>query len=145
MELKREIVFQPAYDKRDPDPAKNYGVHGVNIIFYLKGKQGVVQFEIYTRWHVPHVQKEIDERPPTSILPYLSHSPMAYDLGYYRFKHIYGGQKSMNRKCAVIGSEFHYYDGSTLGAERVFDILRIEGDEGVWRELEKYYKDTFSQ
>ncbi len=48
--MQREITMTPAYDKRDPDPSKNYGVHGVNIVYVLKGKLGAVQFVLYTNW-----------------------------------------------------------------------------------------------
>jgi len=59
MSLTREIKFSPAYDKRDPDPSKNYGIHGVTITFLLKGEKGAVQFVLYTNWHLPHVDHEI--------------------------------------------------------------------------------------
>jgi len=35
------------------------------------------------------------------------------------------------------------YDGSSLNAERIYNVLLEEGDLGVWRELETYYNRLF--
>ena len=136
--LKREIVFSPAFDRRSPDPLKNYGVHGVNLTFLLKGECGAIQFVVYTNWHLPHVQKEFDGKLPDTKFPYLFHQPMATDLGYHSPKPLYENQPSMPGKCNVLNGTC-YYDGSSLNAERVFDILREKGDAGVWEELEEEY------
>jgi hypothetical protein len=45
--------------------------------------------------------------------------------------------------CRYLDGKPCYYDGSSLNAERIFDVLTAEGDEGVWRELEAYYHATF--
>jgi hypothetical protein len=60
--LERIIEFTPAFDKRDPNPKKNYGVHGVELRFVVKGEAGAVQFLIFTNWHLPHVQKAMVNR-----------------------------------------------------------------------------------
>src|SRR5690554_1678397 len=62
MSLEQLVTFEPAWDKRDPNPAKNYGVHGVELRMVLKGEKGAVQFVLYTGWQLPHVTKENDER-----------------------------------------------------------------------------------
>lgn len=141
MTLRREVKFTPAYDKRDPDPAKNYGVRGVTLTFYVHGEKGAVQFVIYTNWMTPEVQKEIDAQLPDGRFPWLLHEPMPADLGYHSRKPLYEDQHGRS-DCDLLGGEC-YYDGSTLNAERLMDTLRLEGDEGVWRELEAYYFQTF--
>lgn len=57
--MERSLQINPAWDKRNPDPAKNYGIHGVDIRMVVKGKEGAVQFVIYTQRHLPKVIKEL--------------------------------------------------------------------------------------
>ena len=142
MTLTREIKFYRAYDKRDADPKKNFGIHGVELAFYLKGPEGIVQFKLYTNWQLPHVQKEMNERPPHPRFPYMFHEPMPLDLGYHSPRPLYEGQTPISRTCELLGGTC-YYDGSTLNAEPVFNILVAEGEEAVWNYLENYYKETF--
>lgn len=139
--LRREVRFYPAYDKRDPDPSKNYGIHGVTLAFYVHGEEGAVQFVIYTNWMTPEVQRETDARNPDPRFPWLMHAPMPADLGYHARKPRYEDQHGRS-DCDLLGGEC-YYDGSTLNAEPIMDVLRQEGDVGVWRELEAYYNRTF--
>ena len=40
--MERIIKFHQAYDKRHPNPSKNYGIHGVDLVFVLKGELGAV-------------------------------------------------------------------------------------------------------
>lgn len=138
-ELAREIQFQPAYDKRP-----KYGIHGVNMRWLLKGPRGVIQFMVYTNWQLPHVSEEFKAKfgrypydSPTLFLP------MAADLGYHSPKPMYEGQDPIG-ECDVLaeGSQC-YYDGSTLNAEPVFDLLVSEGGEAVWKRLEQEYKERF--
>lgn len=138
----REIRFYPAFDKRSPDPNKNYGIHGVELAFFLKGPHGAVQFKVSTNWQLPHVQAEIDGKVPNSQFPYMFHEPMAVDLGYHSKNPMRDGQEPMSGNCDVIGGTC-YYDGSVLEANRIFNTLREEGDKGVWRELEIYYRAVF--
>lgn len=142
--VKRDIVFYPAYDKRNVDPAKNYGIHGVTLTFFLIGDLGAVQFKIYTNWQLPHVQRETDARPPDSRFPYMFHEARAVDLGYHSPKPLYEGQTLLSDQCHILGGPC-YYDGSSLNGEPIFDVLRAEGNDGVWRELEQYYTETFGE
>jgi hypothetical protein len=76
--MERIVEFNPAYDKRDSDPSKNYGIHGVNLRMILKGTKGAIQFVVYTNWHLPHVQAELDRRHDHILC-----HPMPADLGYH--------------------------------------------------------------
>ena len=139
--MERTIEFSPAFDKRDPNPNKNYGIHGVDIRFLLKGKDGAVQFLIYTNWQLPHVQKETDAKALNEI-PYMFHKPMAADLGYHSRVPRYGSQSCMGT-CEYLDGADCYYDGSGLNARRVFKIMLEGGSDAVWKELESFYKEIF--
>lgn len=137
--LERRVVFAPAFDKRDPNPSKNYGIHGVDMRMYVIGPRGAVQFVLYTGWHLPHVREELDARPSRKRC--LDH-PMPADLGYHSPIPTYEGQEEWGRdNCELLGCRC-YYDGSGLNAERIYEVLLREGSEGVWRELEAYYDEA---
>lgn len=69
--------------------------------------------------------------------------PMPTDLGYHSPEPRHEGQKRMTKSCEWLDGKPCYYDGSGLAAQRVFEVLLKEGDEGVWRELEAYYGRLF--
>jgi hypothetical protein len=139
-QFKREVVFLPAFDRRHPDPHQNYGIHGVDLRFHLIGEQGAAQLVVYTNWQLPHVTKEQDAKPQTRSRPHLLCHPMPADLGYHRLTPAYEGQTIQQDACDLLGGKPCYYDGSGLMAEDVFKALLEEGDAGVWRELERFYR-----
>jgi hypothetical protein len=141
--LERSVSFQAAYDKTDPNPSKSYGVHGVNILFLVKGKHGAIQFLLYTNWHLPHVQAHMDAKTPSGDFPYMFHKPMPADIGYHSRVPQYEGQEPMTDECEHLNGEKCYYDGSSLQAKDVFVLLCEKGDEGIWEELERRYFDMF--
>ena len=141
--FKKEIGFRPAFDKRDPDPKKNYGIHGVELYFYLIGKLGAIQFVIYTGWHLRHVQNELDSKPVDREFPHLLCKPMPADIGYHSPKPMFEEQEPMSKKCHLLNGTC-YYDGSGLQVEDVFTILLEKGSDGVWEEMERRYKETFN-
>ena len=140
--MEKLIEFEAAYGRRDPDPNKDYGIHGVNIRFVLKGAAGAVQFILYTNWQLPNVRQEFEERFgdcwPRSLA-----QPLPADLGYHSPKPMYDDHEPIDDSCPYLDGKPCYYDGSTLAAERIFDVLTAAGAEGVWRELEEYYKHIF--
>lgn len=135
-ELKRTVMFHPAFDKRSPNPKENYGIHGVEIRFLLSGPHGAVQFLLFTNWQLPHVAKEFE------TASYRFNKPMPADLGYHSRTPHYEGHQHMG-PCEFLDGANCYYDGSSLNAERVFNRLLRDGDAGVWSELEDYYRATF--
>lgn len=48
LKFKREITFDPAWDRRSDKPSENYGIHPVQIRFVLIGEKGAVHFVLYT-------------------------------------------------------------------------------------------------
>lgn len=139
MEFTRKIEFTPAFDKRHSDPSKNYGVHGVNMKFVLVGPEAAVQFLLYTNWHLPHVQEEMDSKHLSNIFPHLLCHPQPADLGYHCLYPQYEGQNPISQNCEYLDGKPCYYDGSTLNAERVYETLVSEGEEPVWEILKERY------
>jgi len=132
--FKREVKFLPAFDRRHKDPKKNYGIHGVELCFYLTGDKGVVQFILYTNWNLPHID--------TQDWPEIIKKPMPADLGCHSPKPMYEDQFSTD-DCRLLPGKTCYYDGSTLSADKAYKVLISGGSEGLWKFLEDYYKDVF--
>lgn len=137
--FKREIVFKPAFDRRDPDDRKNYGIHGVTITFYLKGPAGVVQFVFYSGIHLPHVADELARKAANY------RGWMAADIGYHSPKPLYEGQPQMSGVCEMIEGGVCYYDGSSLNAEPIGNAFVSEGEEPVWNRMAEFYTYHFEE
>lgn len=140
--MEKIIEINPAYDKRNPKPSKNYGVHGVDIRFILIGDKGATQFVLYTNWYLPHVTQEFLNKPILSKQDIkLFFLPMPADLGYHSKVPFYDDHLH-TEDCPYTGGDC-YYDGSTMAADRIYNVLLEEGADGVWKELEKHYKEIF--
>lgn len=137
--FRRDVEVTPAFDRRDPVPSKNYGIHGAEIRFVLRGPAGAVQFLLYTNWMLPHVEKELDVKYGTHSLCH----PLPADLGYHSPRPMYEGQESQP-DCPYLDGKPCYYDGSGLNARRVYDVMVAQGGDALWRELEAYYAATFT-
>lgn len=146
--MNRRIEFAPAYDKRHPDPQKDYGIHGVEMRWLLEGPRGVIQFVVYTNWHLPGVQRELDLKSLRTSLIALQarYHPMPADIGYHSPMPIREWQKEPTfQSCEYLGGKPCYYDGSSLGARDFFELLVEEGHEAVWQKMEEYYQRTFGE
>lgn len=95
--FERITEFDPAFDRRDPDPKKNFGIHGVQMRWVLKGEKGAVQFLVYTNWQLPHVTQEqvlrLQLARDYGMETRCFWLPMAADLGYHSKFPMYEGQQ----------------------------------------------------
>lgn len=144
MKLERITEITPAFDKRHKNPSKNYGIHGVNLKFLVKGDLGVVQFLIYTNWQLPHVEDEMADKAFSKDANWIKALlyPIPADLGYHSPKPIYKDQRSMN--CEYIAGGKCFYDGSGYNAKKPYKIMVEKGGEAMWKFLEKYYHRVFA-
>ena len=141
-DFERIVEITPAYDRRNPDANKNYGIHGCDLRMVLKGPLGAVQFVVYTNWHLPNVQRELDERlacDPSRVAIRV-HGPMGADAGYHSYEPRYEGQTPME-DCPYLGGKPCYYDASGLLAEEWLNVLREGGSDAIWKKLEEWYHE----
>ena len=137
----RLILFEPGFDKRDPDPKKNYGIGGMKIRFVLKGEKGAMQFLIGTDWYPYDTQKEYLSRFPNKD----NVQPGGWDIGYHSLTPMYEGQESMTDVCEFLDGKPCYYDGSGLAADRLIPAFLARGADAVWEELEEWYQTKFEE
>jgi len=131
--FERRVDFIPAFDRRDPNPSRNYGLGSMRIRFVLKGELGAVQWMIGTSWDVESARKPTPWRDGTK--------PDGWDLGYHSPRPLYEGQTHMD-SCDVLPGPC-YYDGSGLNAELLIENFISQGTDYVWKALEAYYRCTF--
>lgn len=100
MKWEKRIDFEPAFDRRHPDPSKNYGIHGVTLRMVLIGPKGAVNFVLYTNWHLPHVTDESKGRIDSPLNgDYHWHCrPLPADLGYHSPKPMYEEHEPVGSK-----------------------------------------------
>jgi hypothetical protein len=145
-EYSTHILFVPAYDKRSPSPSKNYGVHGVDINFYLKGPKGALQLLVFTNWQLPQVAKErlagkyMFSRDDVNAL-YL---PEAADFFIHSSVPLYEGQGIERDSCDWVPEGSPCYLGlNSPAGEKLFDILLQEGSDGFWAAMQVKYEKIF--
>ena len=141
-ELTRLVEWTPAFDKRNANPKKNYGIHGMNLRFVLKGPEAATQFLIYTNWLLKHNQDETDAPTQFSTLTHLLCHPLPADLGYHSLRPVYSEQLAIADKCPYLDDRPCYFGGSGRNAEDLYWRFVAEGDAVVWRELESLYWET---
>lgn len=142
-EFTRSLTLVPAFDKTHPDPKKNYGVHGMDMRFVLKGPLGATQFVVFTNMMLKHVREQQYARVDTSRpYWYCIFEPTGADIGYHSPKPRYEGQQPM--PCEILGGEC-YYDGSSLAADEFLETFLSQGEDAVWTMLEDRYNELFTK
>jgi hypothetical protein len=146
MDLKQTITIRPAFDKRNPKPHLNCGIHGCELICVIGNDNGYVQFVLYTNWLLPETEEEFKADPGSIMVkefyPFtFLQAPLAADLGYHSPVPHYEGQTAND--CHLLPGGKCYYDGSSLQATEMFNHLRREGTDGLWKRLAAYHAQLF--
>lgn len=139
--FERRVLVSPAYDKRDSDPRKNFGISEMKITFLLIGEKGAVQWMIGTGWYTAsareHLRGFVDRHDKSG-------APTPWDLGYHSKVPRYEHHTSSHKDCEFTGGPC-YYDGSGLNAELLMERFLEEGEAYLWPALEAYYRCTFEE
>ena len=133
--MERIIEITPAFNKM----SEGLGVHGCGLRMVLKGPLGAVNFVLYTQWQLPSTIEMWKGKGQYSVG---MNEPVPADLGFHSPKPIYDGQPAVRSDCSYVDGPC-YYDGSSLNAMSMYRVLVERGSDGVWEELERYYRHTF--
>jgi len=127
---KQKVFFLPGYDKRSKDPGKNYGIHGMHLMFALCGEgtnSATITFEINTNWYPKSATTEWDVAGETR------HG--SYGWGIYYHQHvqtddwqIYSGTCDFGDACW--SGEYGFELVRALFADFV-----TSGQDAVWEKL----------
>lgn len=136
MSFEKKIDARLPFDRRHEDPSKNYGVHGLDIWFILKGPLGAVQYAVTFSVFLPSV--DISRFHDMNKI-------RGFDVGYHSPEPMYEGQTSMD--CTHLAGGKCYYDGSGLRADewtdKIFSTIGKPPEDVLWKMLEEEYKDRF--
>jgi hypothetical protein len=139
MSFERITKVRLPFDKRHSDPRKNYGIHGLDVWFILKGKKGATQFMVNVGVYLPHLRTGRERLFGEGEIN-------GYDVGYHALEPQYEGQEAMDH-CDVFEGRKCYYDGSSLRADdwakEIFSIRGENPEKRLWEKLEEEYKEMF--
>lgn len=130
------IKITPAFDGRNSDPKKNYGVHGMDIRFVLKGSNGATQFVVFTPMYLSHVHDELFRKGH-------DFKPVGADIGYHSKHPQYAEHEAMD--CPYTDEGKCYYDGSSLAADEFMPEFLSGGSDAVWKMLEDRYNKILGE
>lgn len=148
--MERITKFVPAYDKRDPDPKKNYGIGCMRCFMVLKGSKGAVHFIFGTGIFLPETVQDY-YKDGRDLFHYNFKGSegrqayyMGYDVGYHSHVSQFEGQ-TPRENCDWLDNKPCYGDGSALRAEEWMDIFVRKGSDEIWKMLEEDYKELFEK
>lgn len=128
----RAFLIRPAFDKRDADPKKNYGIHNVEMHWTLIGPLGAVTLMWHTtNLYLPSVE---DTRPSSQMFEAVRHSPKPTSE--------WERKRDGSKNCAYTGGDC-WSDGGFHCAEAAAAALIAEGEDGLFRELRVLYDAWF--
>jgi hypothetical protein len=140
-ELVREFFANPAYDKRDLEPTKDYGVGGILMNFVIKGDHGAINFVLSTNFVLPQTlefwQKKKEITKQIDLSYWLRPNT---DLCFHGLKPKYEGHKSHNDCCWMPGKEC-YVECDSFGGDEAYQALLTGGSEAMWQYMEKRYRE----
>lgn len=146
MKLIKKMEIEPAWDKRNPDPSKNYGINCAMLKMSITGDKGALEFQMFTGFHLPHNEKELLERCKIkSSLIKLYFTPNARHLVFHYREPGAGHMSESIDSCSFLGGAPCYGDYSDEYAEILTKTLIEEGSEKVWKIMETIYEVGFEE
>lgn len=141
--MQKTITLTPAYDRRNPDPAKNYGQHGVDLWFVLRGPKGAITFRLFTDWLLPHVAKELKAK---GHRPLSDWEPEVAGVTFHSLGPRPNNEAVPQGPCEWLGGQpCHSHMSSVIHEKEIAARLLKEGSDGVWAALEDYYREVFGE
>lgn len=137
-QYERRFFTRPAYDRRDPDPHKDYGICGLQLGMVLIGPTASVSFVILTNWYLPHVRKE--QNPEERFAEFAvgrggGSYTMGADVSVHTDKPQDYQREGDSMPCDWRPGGKCWSDGSALAAGDFLEVLIAEGIEAVWEKM----------
>lgn len=147
MKLQRIIQTRPPFDKRDPNPSKDYGIGGLSIWFIIKGKEGAVTLHLGTKLYLAKQFREWHLKGESYPFNNDDECMDCWDVSYHSPKRRYKDQTISNNSCEWLNGKPCYCDGSALRGrdDKVVENYLEKGDNWIWEYLEKIYNETFKR
>jgi len=127
---RRRLLTRAAFDQRDPDPNRDYGISGAYFVFCLIGKDRAITWELCSDCFLPETKKRLrDEGHPWM-------GPTAGPVDFHYREPQYEGMRSSD-DCTLLDGTCYGNTGFLLGDDvyRAFAYGGIDGVFGKLREL----------
>lgn len=126
--ITRRLDARAAFDLRDSNPAKNYGIGSLDLWFVVKRANVAVTWRLFTGWYLEK-NRDRPARYPDGLGSIDYHSPVPLYV-----------DQTPQRDCEYTGGDC-YCDGSSLESNTLFNKW-LEDPEYVWVELEEWLERT---
>jgi len=142
--LKKSVDVRLPFDRRHADTKQNYGVHGLDIWFLLKGDKGAVQFACTFNCYLPSVDFSSWSKMSRHEVGRMN----GMDVGYHALEPQFEGHEPMG-PCQHLDGKTCYYDGSSLRsddwADEIFSTVGEPPENTLWRKLQEEYIERFGE
>lgn len=134
--ISRRKYTDAAFDFRNLDSDKNYGIGSERIFYAYCGELGTVAWYVLTGKFVPHVAKELNDKDPDHLKRLY---PMAGSLDYhYRQNPCNGASK--RAQCTWLDSQPCWMEiADSEYAEKTLQLWQEYNDDAIFAYLEKLY------
>ncbi len=139
--MKKEIKFYPAWDKRSTESHKNYGIQGTILHFIVSDEKGASDLTVDLNWYLPQ-NREIDLCEMEVYPSTYWQKPLPINLGHHSPIRLHEWEFKRD-SCEILARKPCYSSVSALDADKYFEILVSEGQEGLFKALEEYHKEIF--
>lgn len=132
-DFRREVRVLPAFNKRNTDPKKDYGIGSARIWFALIGPEAAVTYSVSTGMYLPTVSEEL-ERTSHRFNPF---APTAGPISVHSPYPLYEGHTA--DECEYLPGGKCYSDGAFCAGSDLLTVMLRDGDEAVWSTLEEWH------
>lgn len=132
------VTCTPAFEARDPDPSKDYGIGGVQISFAERRGDLVIECSFFTDWYLPETQEKLSRQPRGT---YYKPIPLCNGI-YWHYPKKTNEYQYEQKECILSGGSCYGEAGSALYAEKITERLLREGAAGVWAEIDQAFKEA---
>lgn len=126
--ITRKLDAMQAFDLRDPNPSKNYGIGSLDLWFVVKRANVAVTWRLFTGWYLEK-NRDRPARYTDGLGSIDWHSPVPLYV-----------DQTPQHDCMHTGGDC-YCDGSSLESNTLFNKW-LEDQEYVWVELEEWLERT---
>lgn len=126
----RCVRFLPAFHKCNDNPKEDYGIGGVKIYFCLREGDKAIDLEVLTNWGLP---SNAFHKASPGCQKHRSGPARGDASGGMVTWHLPATEGPV---CPALGTPCRFASSFTLG-DGLFDLLRTEGDEALWKRMRK--------
>lgn len=145
-EEQRTIRVRPGWHRCDPNPVKNYGIGGAEMVWILQVGDWAITWELLTDWGMP--TEAFNAACPDCDHPrhqdgYPRARPMGGAVQWHAPVPMFDGTELVLDECPITGAPCYRDIGYLIGDD-LYARLTTEGDEAVWRQMRVLLDDRMN-